>query len=78
MFLPGPLCSNCVGRQIYNSTQSSTAKDLGTNAILRYGKGQVSGELFIDDVIAGGFEVSAPRLPVGALTDNGGVPPIGC
>ena len=59
MFLPGPLCSSCVGHQIYNPTQSSTAKDLGMNATLRYGTGQVSGELFIDDVIAGGFEVSA-------------------
>ena len=71
MVLPGPLCSNCVGHHIYNPTQSSTAKYLGLNAILRYGKGQVSGELFIDNVIAGEFEVSARRwLAVGALMDN--------
>ncbi len=65
MFLPGPSCSNCEGHQIYNPTQSSSAKDLGTNVTLPFGKGEVSGEFFSDNVVAGGFEVSACWLPVG-------------
>jgi cathepsin D len=59
LFLPGPSCSNCVGHHIYNPTQSSTAKDLGSNSTVDYGKGEVKGELFTDNVSAGGFEVSA-------------------
>jgi hypothetical protein len=70
LFLPGPSCLNCVGHHIYNPTQSSTAKDLGTISTLDYGKGEVKGELFTENVSAGGFKVSACWLPVGAPTGN--------
>ena len=70
LFLPGPSCPNCFGHHIYNPTQSSTAKDLGTTFTLDYGKGEVKGELFTDNISAGGLEVSAYCLSVGAPTGN--------
>ena len=60
LFLPGPSCPNCTGHNVYNSTQSSTAKDLGKNSTISYyGGGEVKGELFTDNISAGGLEVSA-------------------
>ena len=67
LFLPGPSCPNCDGHDIYNPTQSSTSKDLGTNSTLDYGRGEVKGEIYMDNVFAGGFKVSRCWLPVGAL-----------
>ncbi|KAN0108977.1 acid protease [Russula decolorans] len=58
LFLPGPSCSACIGHHIYNSTQSTTAKDLGTNTTLAYGDDEVEGEIFTDNISAGGFEAS--------------------
>ncbi|KAN0113674.1 acid protease [Russula decolorans] len=53
MFLRGPPCLTCT---VYNATQSSTAKDLGTNSTLDFGEGEVEGGIFMDNISAGGFE----------------------
>jgi hypothetical protein len=70
LFLRGPSCSACIGHHIYNSTQSTTAKDLGTNTTLAFGDDEVEGEIFMDNISAGGFEVSACWFPVGAPTGS--------
>jgi hypothetical protein len=67
MFLRGPPCLTCT---VYNATQSSTAKDLGTNSTLDFGEGEVEGGIFMDNISAGGFEVSACWFPVGAPTGS--------
>jgi hypothetical protein len=59
MFLSGPSCQSCHGHNIYNPSDSSTAKDLGLPANLTYGIGNIAGNLFTDTINVGGFEVSA-------------------
>jgi hypothetical protein len=39
---------------------------------LGYGRGEVQGDLYTDDVVAGGFKVSECWLLVGARTGNRG------
>ena len=59
IFLFGPSCQSCHGHNIYDPSQSSTAKDLRQTGNLTYDGGNVVGNLFADTVSVGGFEVSA-------------------
>lgn len=66
LFLPGKDCGDtCSGHTAYDTSKSSTAKDLGQQFTLKYGDGStVNGEVFSDTVSIGGL--TATNQSVGA------------
>ena len=60
LFLPGKDCGDtCSGHTAYDTSKSSSAKDLGQQFSLKYGDGStVSGEVFSDTVSIGGLTAS--------------------
>jgi cathepsin D len=64
LFLPGKNCdSTCSGHTPYDSSASSTSKDLGTTFSLSYGDGStVTGEQFTDTVTIAGLTATNQTL----------------
>ncbi|THH12232.1 hypothetical protein EW145_g105 [Phellinidium pouzarii] len=63
-FLPGSKCgSTCLSHKKYDTSSSSTAKDVGKTFSLAYGDGStVSGEQFTDTVTLGGLTATKQRV----------------
>ena len=55
MWIPAPNCSGCAGKHIYHSAASSTYVPNGTQFLIRYESGPVSGIVSQDSVSLGGI-----------------------
>ena len=58
MFIDGPSCKNCSGKNFYNISLSSTGKNLSSNIATDFGYGRVIGDVVTESVFLGGNEVS--------------------
>ena len=66
LFVPSTTCGKtCAGHKLYNTSASSTAKDLGKTFSLAYGDGStVQGEQYTDVVSIVGLTVRGAMLPL--------------
>ncbi|XP_006460527.1 hypothetical protein AGABI2DRAFT_142735 [Agaricus bisporus var. bisporus H97] len=67
-----PCTSGCsIGASLYDASESSTHSDSGARATIRYGKGEVTGDVAQDTVSLGGFTVQNQTFIKGdRVTEN--------
>ena len=72
MYIDGPSCKGCSGKNFYDISLSSTGKNLSSNIATDFSFAKVVGDVVTESVFLGGFEVShgTYSLKEGALMDN--------
>jgi hypothetical protein len=58
IFIPGDSCLNCGANSFYDTSTSSTGKNLNSMPTVNFGVGTVDGSVVSDNVSVAGFEVS--------------------